>query len=162
MPPESFASLHSGRSWSRAWTCYSRGGFDEYSFSVAQMVKCLVAWQTVRLPNAERAQVERSKIVDYLLSPTHPIGRSKAKFFRRFGFRDDQWEVMATALRKHAVSHDVVEAVDFAFGRRILLRVRLNRLMGEIRASERFGWSPKARCSRGWLPHTRRDMENSQ
>lgn len=121
MPPESFASLHSGRSWSRAWTCYSRGGFDEYSFSVAQMVKCLVAWQTVRLPNAERAQVERSKIVDYLLSPTHPIGRSKAKFFRRFGFRDDQWEVMATALRKHAVSHDVVEAVDFAFGRRYII-----------------------------------------
>ncbi len=33
------------------------------------------------LPNAERAVVSERKVVDYLLSETHPDGRGKARFF---------------------------------------------------------------------------------
>jgi hypothetical protein len=31
----------------------------------------------MKLPNAERARVDREKITDYLLSPVHPDGSSK-------------------------------------------------------------------------------------
>ena len=34
------------------------------------------------LPEAESARVDREKLTGYLLSESHPIGRSKAKFFR--------------------------------------------------------------------------------
>jgi hypothetical protein len=39
------------------------------------------------LPNAAAAIVARSKVVDYLLSETHPDGRGKARFFSDRGSR---------------------------------------------------------------------------
>jgi hypothetical protein len=44
------------------------------------------------LPNADRATVEPSKVRDYLLSSTHPIGRFKAKVFSALGYREEHWE----------------------------------------------------------------------
>jgi hypothetical protein len=41
------------------------------------------------LPKGDGAYVDRTKIIDYLLSLSHPDGRSKAEFFRRFGFKTD-------------------------------------------------------------------------
>jgi hypothetical protein len=38
------------------------------------------------LPNAEKAYVPNGKIEDYLLSPTHTVGRAKAAFFAQVGF----------------------------------------------------------------------------
>ena len=38
----------------------------------------------MKLSNADRAIVPPAKIVNYLLSPTHRAGKSKAAFFRRF------------------------------------------------------------------------------
>jgi hypothetical protein len=42
------------------------------------------------LPEGDRAQVDRAKITDYLLSLSHPDGRGKAAFFMLFGFRIEQ------------------------------------------------------------------------
>ena len=56
----------------------------------------------MRLPAAERASVAASKVRDYLLCSTHPIGAAKARFFGQFGFHPDRWEVFAAALRRHA------------------------------------------------------------
>ena len=53
----------------------------------------------MKLPNADKAVVEREKIVDYLLNPGHRYGASKARFFAQFGFRPESWEVLAAALR---------------------------------------------------------------
>jgi hypothetical protein len=43
----------------------------------------------MELPNKANAQVPFEKIVDYLLSETHSVGRSKAKYFRSYGFDED-------------------------------------------------------------------------
>jgi hypothetical protein len=56
------------------------------------------------LPNASRAVVPEAKITRYLLSETHPAGRSKARFFTAHGFSPAQWEVLATALPDHAMA----------------------------------------------------------
>jgi hypothetical protein len=37
----------------------------------------------MRLPNAEKAVIERRKLTEYLLSETHPTGRFKAQFFKK-------------------------------------------------------------------------------
>jgi hypothetical protein len=47
------------------------------------------------LPLAENAFVDQSKIVDYLLSMTHPDGQAKARFFIAFGFHPSQWRQLA-------------------------------------------------------------------
>ncbi len=72
----------------------------------------------MKLPNAENAQVEKEKIVDYLLNPTHRFGASKARFFMQFGFRLTQWESFADALREHGQRHEVSRIKNTPFGPR--------------------------------------------
>jgi hypothetical protein len=45
----------------------------------------------MRIPGADRAVVDDAKIRDYLLSPEHPVGGPKARFFKRLGFQRDDW-----------------------------------------------------------------------
>ena len=53
----------------------------------------------VKLPNAEFAKVPPEKLRDYLISPTHSIGRYKAAFFRSLGYDQDGYEALAADLR---------------------------------------------------------------
>lgn len=48
----------------------------------------------MKLPNAAEAFVPPEKLTDYLLALTHPVGGSKARFFRTHGFD----EINATEL----------------------------------------------------------------
>jgi hypothetical protein len=45
----------------------------------------------MRIPGAERAVVDEAKIRDYLLSPEHPVGGPKARFFKSVGFSRNDW-----------------------------------------------------------------------
>ncbi len=38
----------------------------------------------VKIPNVALARIEREKIVDYLLNPTHRHGAGKARFFTAY------------------------------------------------------------------------------
>lgn len=70
----------------------------------------------MRLPNAKRAVVEELKITEYLLSLTRTEGASKARFFTRFGFTIEQWEVLAEALYSHCLEDEVVETEETVHG----------------------------------------------
>ena len=72
----------------------------------------------MKLPNAEQLIVEREKIVDYLLNPTHRYGASKARFFGEFGFRAENWELLAQGLRDHGHRCEVTNVKQTAFGPR--------------------------------------------
>ena len=41
------------------------------------------------LPNVENAYIPREKLADYLLSETHAVGKSKARFFKVHGYNED-------------------------------------------------------------------------
>jgi hypothetical protein len=43
------------------------------------------------LPGVEQAVVESSKIRDYLLSVSHPVGRFKAVVFTSLGYAPEDW-----------------------------------------------------------------------
>ena len=43
----------------------------------------------MKLPNRENAYIPPRKLTEYLLSETHSIGKSKAKFFRAIGFDEE-------------------------------------------------------------------------
>jgi hypothetical protein len=72
----------------------------------------------MKLPNAEHLLVEREKITEYLLNSAHRYGASKARFFGAFGFRAEQWETLAHALREHGQNHDVTKTQETGFGPR--------------------------------------------
>lgn len=72
----------------------------------------------MKLPYAAKARVDRRKIVNYLLSPSHPDGASKAKYFGAFGYRPNQWEKFASALKRHGAHGVVGSSVDSKYGTR--------------------------------------------
>ena len=63
------------------------------------------------LPNAAQAYVEEKKITAYLLNDAHPQGRSKAVFFRAFGFLPENCVELADALCAQARQGVVVNTV---------------------------------------------------
>jgi len=75
----------------------------------------------MRLPNQHKAIIPEMKIRGYLLSTSHPYGRHKAAFFKRFGFSVKYWELMTIALRSHAEQCDVVRVEDTEFGSRYIV-----------------------------------------
>lgn len=75
----------------------------------------------MKLPHLDQVSVPQSKIVDYLLSPTHPEGRSKALFFARFGFTLEACDFLADALRRHAAEHEVAKEETSPFGTRYVV-----------------------------------------
>jgi len=52
------------------------------------------------LPFKQNAIIKRTKIVDYLLSETHVIGRYKSKFFRKIGFNENNIDEFELELLK--------------------------------------------------------------
>ena len=80
----------------------------------------------MKLPNADKLVVEREKIADYLLNPTHRYGASKARFFLHFGFCLEAWEQLAQALREHGQKNDVTKTRETGFGPRYEVDGRLD------------------------------------
>lgn len=60
--------------------------------------------------------VAEAKVVDYLLNPEHPQGKSKAQYFARFGFSREDYVVLLEALLSHPDDNDVVRVQDNDFG----------------------------------------------
>src|ERR1044071_1527222 len=76
----------------------------------------------VRLPNAGSAIISEAKIRDYLLSPTHPIGRFKAVFFSALGYTIDNWERLQAALLRLAESGEAFVGQASAYGQKYEVR----------------------------------------
>ena len=81
----------------------------------------VILYIAVKLPNTESAVVAEAKIVRYLLDRTHPVGRSKAAFFLRFGFTLEAWKVLANVLLQHAAEHEVVKVESTEDGDRYVI-----------------------------------------
>lgn len=80
----------------------------------------------MKLPEADKLVVEREKIVDYLLNPAHRYGASKARFFTEFGFRIEEWERLAEALREHGRTQEVALVRETGFGPRYAVEGELS------------------------------------
>jgi hypothetical protein len=90
----------------------------------------------VKLPHREKAYIAPSKLADYLLSRTHPIGRWKARLFRAAGFDETSIteleralisiarseEVSMVEVSAHGTKYVVEGAIDTPSGRRLALR----------------------------------------
>ena len=69
-----------------------------------------------KLPNGEHAIVLLEKITRYLLDLTSKQGKPKAQFFLAFGFTIETWETMATALKQHAITHEIASTRETPYG----------------------------------------------
>ena len=70
----------------------------------------------MKRPLLESLRIDQSKITGYLLNETS--GRGKATFFLRLGFRAENWELLAEALKRQARESEVISMVDSPYGKR--------------------------------------------
>lgn len=79
----------------------------------------------MKLPNADKLVVEREKVVDYLLNRAHPDNGGKAEFFGKLGFRREEWETLAAALRTLAQAAAVAGSAESPHGRKYVIVGRI-------------------------------------
>jgi hypothetical protein len=79
----------------------------------------------LQIPNADRAVIEPAKLRDYLLSPTHPVGRFKAPFFLALGYSADDWNRLEADLRSQHLPHAAVAAAPTPYGQKFVIRATL-------------------------------------
>ena len=79
----------------------------------------------MKLQNADRAIVEANKLHGDLLSATHPVGRFKARFFRRLGYEADEWRQLDADLRGQHLPEDARLVDSTAYGRKYEIRAIL-------------------------------------
>lgn len=85
----------------------------------------------MKLPDKEKAYIPLLKIKDYLLSETHPIGKSKAKFFRSLGFNEVNADLLKQGLLTIARTEEVKEAVSSVHGVKYVIDGLLQTPAGE-------------------------------
>ena len=76
----------------------------------------------MKLPGGNRAVTETSKIQDYLLSTSHPIGRFKARFFTSLGYTSNDWQRLESDLRNIAASGDALLGQESPYGHKYEVR----------------------------------------
>jgi len=86
----------------------------------------------MKLPNSENAYIPLAKLKDYLLSENHAAGRSKAKFFRAFGFDETNIEVLEHGLIMIARNQEVNEVLSSVHGAKYIIDGTLSTPIGRI------------------------------
>lgn len=75
----------------------------------------------MKLPNAHLTVVGAAKITEYLLNSDHPDNGGKAAFFAALGFDREEWETLAEALRKFALTADVSKSMETVHGKKYIV-----------------------------------------
>ena len=76
----------------------------------------------VKLPFAEQAVIEDAKLRDYLLSPIHPVGRYKCRFFLDIGYETSHWEVLRQDMMSLVATEDAQEGDQSRYGQKYVVR----------------------------------------
>ena len=72
----------------------------------------------MKLPNADKAIIDREKVVDYLLNVSHRRGGSKARLFNSLGYNAAQWQQLVDDIRTQHLIADVVDQSTSVWGER--------------------------------------------
>jgi hypothetical protein len=80
----------------------------------------------MKLPNAQNAIVDERKVREYSLSPSHPIGRFKAKFFESVGFPPEAWSEFMDALKRLAAEGDAQVVEESDYGQKYVVRGQIS------------------------------------
>lgn len=85
----------------------------------------------MELPNRTQAFIQSTKLTGYLLSETHVVGRSKARFFRSLGFNEDTVSLLEQELLAIARSQAVTETLSTAHGTKYVITGIINTPVGK-------------------------------
>ena len=84
----------------------------------------------MKLLNSKNAVIPKEKLIKYVLSETHPIGKFKAKLFRSLGFNETNLHLFEKELQSLAKLQDVKDIVKSQYGTKYIIE-------GQIRTPNR-------------------------
>ncbi|HEX9924324.1 MAG TPA: hypothetical protein VGD99_16835 [Anaerolineae bacterium] len=87
----------------------------------------------MNLPNRQRAYILRAKLTAYLLSETHAVGKSKAKFFRALGFEEITIDLLEQRLVRIAQTEPITETISSQHGTKYIIEGDLQAITGPSR-----------------------------
>ena len=87
----------------------------------------------MKLPNGERAIVDRRKLQEYCLNANHPRGRNKARVFASVGIRQGDAEGLREALLGAASNADAQPGMVNPYGLRYIVDFDLVRQSRTVR-----------------------------
>jgi hypothetical protein len=70
----------------------------------------------VRIPNADNAIIEPTKIANYLLNVDHPDGGSKARLLESLGYTSASWQQLEADLRSMHLTEDYIATRNTVWG----------------------------------------------
>jgi len=70
----------------------------------------------MKLPYRAKAFIPEQKLTEYILSETHPVGSSKAKFFRGLGFNETNVDKLEKSLLQIVKKNEVKEVRKSIYG----------------------------------------------
>ncbi|MEO1341137.1 MAG: DUF6883 domain-containing protein, partial [Cyanobacteria bacterium J06635_13] len=71
----------------------------------------------MRLPNGDRAEISRQKLLGYCLNPNHASGKHKAKVFASaLGITADNVGILNELIQKVAIEGEVIQQSTTEFG----------------------------------------------
>jgi hypothetical protein len=76
---------------------------------------------SMKLPRNQEAIVTEEKITGYLLSESHPVGKVKARYFRKIGYTERSVAQLREDLIKIAVTNAVTDEVSTLFGTKYIV-----------------------------------------
>lgn len=68
------------------------------------------------IPNSQHAFIDPAKLRDYLLAPSHPVGRYKAVVFHSVGYTQQDWQQLAADLRTQHLTLEPQHPEDHPYG----------------------------------------------
>ena len=95
----------------------------------------------MKLPHADQAVIEPTKLHGYLLSTSHPVGRFKARFFGRLGYSAERWERLEADLRVEHLAADAEAQESTPHGQKYQIRAILKWTDGTSQRRQRMGGS---------------------
>src|SRR5262249_41989593 len=87
----------------------------------------------MKLPNAERAVVDRRKLEEYCLNPLHPRGRHKARVFAGVGIGQSDADLLRETLLAAASNAEAQPGATSPFGQRYIVDFDLVREAATVR-----------------------------
>lgn len=85
----------------------------------------------MKLPNSEYADIPSAKLLEYLLSSTHPVGKWKAKVFQRYGFHAGNVEHLKSGLLGIAKTQNIRETIRGRYGLKYVIDGSLQIPLGD-------------------------------
>ena len=86
----------------------------------------------VNIPGHYKPNITKEKICDYLLSPIHPIGKFKAKFFCSLGYSQARLEELSNDIAKVLANGMLEKVEDTLYGTKYTVSGGINSPSGKV------------------------------